>query len=508
MFFPRSSHPFLSSVRLCWSSTVLFQCAPNSTCTRLRYSSLSAGEYVAPQVSPNDKIFIALSSGVDSSVVAALLLRSGHPRENLHPFYMANWSPAENPPPSTPPLLPYNKPRTSARPHVTPQSKSRETEKCTEREFSRIKELCSYLGLQEPLYLSFEKEYWTDVFVPMVESYQRGWTPNPDVGCNREVKFGAAMSRLEKIFNSSATAGKWWIATGHYAHILHHVPTSTPHLLRSQDPNKDQTFYLSTLHPSSLHNLLFPLASHNLSKPLVKAMARNLGLPGWRPGEPEREESMGLCFVEPGGGKSNGAFRRLLDEYLDPEPGDFVVGPSRTYPPSEITENVVSEGTVVGTHQGLWHATVGEKSHFEFPQGDTRFKGRWYVSRKNRNKNQIEVVKGWNNARLFSRGMVVSGWRWLAEDAEKIAVEGAGKTSEGGGVWGKGLVAQFRHRQTPLRVIRLDVESKGDNWMDERRLRVTFEEPERAVTPGQSAALWWDKRCLGGGVIEDILDVD
>lgn len=226
---------------------------------------------------------------------------------------------------------------------------------------------------------------------------------------------------------------------------------------------------------------------------------------------------MGLCFVEPGGGRGRSGFRRWLREYLDPEPGDIIIGPSRTYKPNKQSNQAdsIPEGTVIGQHQGLWHATIGERSHFEFPQGDARYAGRWYVSRKNRKQNTLEVVRGLDNARLFGKGMVVEQWRWLGEDAEELALGISGhdnsKTTKGV-IWENGLVAQFRHRQKPLRITKIEVLEDpirpGVPTEDlPKRLRILFDTPERSVTPGQSAALWFGERCLGGGVIEDTVDL-
>lgn len=295
--------------------------------------------------------------------------------------------------------------------------------------------------------------------------------------------------------------------SGHYARLLNHIPTKTPHLLRSKDLNKDQTFYLSTLQPSALSHLLFPLGSHGLPKPAVKSLARELSLPGWRPGEPERPESMGLCFVEPAGGKGQGGFRRWLAEYLVPEPGDVVVGPSKTYPRNERAERcAVPEGTVVGTHQGLWHATIGEKSRLEFPQGSPEYQGRWYVSRKDQKRNVLEVVKGLDNARLYGKGMIVEQWQWLGGDAPEITLQGL--------LFGeKSLVAQFRHRQTPLKVIGVEYLEGSESTIhtnedQQSRLKLIFENPAMAMAPGQNTALWSNNRCLGGGVISEVLDLD
>lgn len=459
-----------------------------------------------------------MSSGVDSSVAAALLLRSGHPRENLQPFYMANWSPAANPVSMAPARLPYNKPRQQS----YDKQQSFESEKCTEKEFNDVKAVCSAMGLKEPLYTSFEKEYWNEVFMPMIEMYQRGKTPNPDVECNRQIKFGSVVERLENEFEKDPTTvgegRKWWMATGHYARVSYHIPTNSAHLLRSCDPNKDQTFYLSMIPPSILPRLIFPLGSHGLSKPAVKALARELSLPGWRPGEPERAESMGLCFVEPGGGRGKSGFRRWLREYLEPKPGNIIVGPSRSFSPdqeSNTRPHAAPEGMVIGEHQGLWHATIGERSHCEFPQGDPRFSGKWYVSRKYKESNTLEVVKGLDNASLFGKGMVMEDWRWLGEDAQKVAL---GSFTDAcnikkKSIWEGGLITQFRHRQKPIKVIKVEIiESSAlpnkSATGEKNRLKILFENPERSVTPGQSAALWFGERCLGGGVIESTVDLD
>lgn len=171
---------------------------------------------------------------------------------------------------------------------------------------------------------------------------------------------------------------------------------------------------------------------------------------------------------------------------------------------------------MIGQHQGLWHATIGERSHLEFPQGDARYVGKWYVSRKNKNENTLEVVRGLDNARLFGKGMVVEQWRWLGDDAEELALgtsrHSDSKTTEGI-VWENRLVAQFRHRQKPLRITKVEVlenPTKPTVLIENlpKRLKVLFDTPERSVTPGQSAALWFGERCLGGGVIEDVIDLD
>lgn len=165
-------------------------------------------------------VYIAMSSGVDSSVAAALLIHSGH--ENLQPFYMANWSPSANPPSVVPPQAPYNKPQAKNSTVQTQPFQNQDSGKCTEREFNDVKDICQAMGLKTPLYMSFEKEYWNEVFTPMIETFQRGRTPNPDIECNRQIKFGVVVKRLEREFRREQNSRKfvdkkvrkWWMATG------------------------------------------------------------------------------------------------------------------------------------------------------------------------------------------------------------------------------------------------------------------------------------------------------
>ncbi|CCX16147.1 tRNA-specific 2-thiouridylase [Pyronema domesticum] len=432
---------------------------------------------------PTDKIFLALSSGVDSSVTASILLKQ-HPAENLHPIYITNWTPSQHPTSTAGLLGAYGKPAPASKP--APQ-------KCHDAEFSRVEQICKHLRLpHKPLRLSFEKEYWLDVFSPMLNAYQKGWTPNPDVSCNRSIKFGALFPKLQQLAGSE----DWWVATGHYAR------SKDGKLWRSKDRRKDQTYFLSTIPDSCLSRCLFPLGDAGLKKSEVKEKANALAIPGWRDGE-TTDESFGLCFVEPAGG-----FRRFLGEYLDETPGDIVVGnETRLFP--EGTVLMPAPGAVVGRHEGLWHATVGEKAHMQLPQGSKEFQGRWYVSRKDIDRNTIEVVKGGDNRALFSKAMVVGDWRWLGEDAERSALEAerGREIIEDGDVWERGLVTQFRHMQRPQLVT--DIQVLGDGEEEgTKRVRISFKTPQKAVTLGQSAALWDGERCLGGGVIENTEGLD
>ena len=367
--------------------------------------------------------------------------------------------------------------------------------KCVDREFSRVQQICEHFALpNKPLRLRFEKEYWNDVFEPMLNAYASGVTPNPDVGCNREVKFGALAKRLRDM----ARGEKWWLATGHYARV-----DTAGRLYRSADKRKDQTYFLSTVQVGVLKHCLFPLGAEALLKAEVKERARELAVPGWREGE-ETGESFGLCFVQPAGGRNSG-FRRFLGEYLQPDPGEFVVGESQEAWPSGEKINMPYPGTVVGRHEGLWHATVGEKAHLELPQASPMYQGRWFVSRKDRRRNIIEIVKGGDNRALFSKSMVVDDWRWLGDDAEGAATRQQPWRAEmaEGGAWEEGLVIQFRHMQRPIRVREVRMLGEGRE-VGTKRIRIWFDMPQKSVAEGQAAALWDGERCLGGGAIEVI----
>lgn len=435
---------------------------------------------------------MALSSGVDSAVAAALL-RERHPAEHIHPIYLANWSPDQNPsPPSAAPRRgPYGKCIPAAA--ATATSSGAETgTKCIDREFNRVTQICRHLDLRPPTLLRLEKEYWHDVFAPMLAAYACGLTPNPDVACNRFVKFGALADRLDALFSGAGSGGaaaddgraggrrRWWLATGHYARVS---PDGAA-LMRSADAAKDQTYFLATIPARMLARCIFPLGDAALTKCQVVARAAALQVPGWRPGE-HTPESFGLCFVEPAGG-----FRRFLDDFLPAQPGCIVVGRERRQWPSGTEVAMPPAGTDVGTHGGLWHATVGEKARLQLPQAEPAFCGRWYVSRKYVDRNAIEVVKGPNNYALFTTAMVVGEWRWLGPDAPRLLFSPAR------------LLVQFRHMQRPLPVERVDVRGGGD------QVYIAFDAPQKAVACGQSAALWAGERCLGGGVIEATVGLD
>ncbi|ODQ67842.1 5-methylaminomethyl-2-thiouridylate-methyltransferase, partial [Nadsonia fulvescens var. elongata DSM 6958] len=274
--------------------------------------------YSEHEPSNEDHIYVAMSSGVDSSTTAALMAQKYPGR--VSGIFMNNWN---------------------------------STSKCAEADWNDVQRVASFLGIPCRR-VNFEKDYWLEVFEPMLEGYRNGYTPNPDVGCNRHIKFGALFEFLKQ--QTKKNNKNWWLATGHYAKVLKHNPTGVSHLLRPVDMNKDQSYYLSTVDPIALAKLLFPMAQY--TKPEIRTIAAKFQLPtAFKP------DSQGLCFVS----NEHNHFKDFLAEYIQSKPGDIIL----------------QDGTVVGTHQGLWTATVGQKPPgLSMPQGNPKYKGSWFVCDK------------------------------------------------------------------------------------------------------------------------------
>lgn len=381
---------------------------------------------------PGDRVYVAMSSGVDSSTVAALL-REKYPNNDISGVYMENWNDTSN----------------------------GEGLTCTERDWIDVQKVCHSIGLPCER-VNFEREYWNEVFMPMIEMYKMGLTPNPDVGCNKFIKFGELYRYLEKkeksLAASSSKIQNWWLATGHYANVGLDSTSNTVHLLRPSHLPKDQSYYLSAISSTVLPRLLFPLGDY------TKPQVRDLALNKYHLPTAEKPDSQGICFI----GQGQNTFRRFLDDYLEANPGDVVT----------------EDGEVVGRHNGLWHATVGQRSGVAMPQGDPAKKGAWYVARKIPVKNQIVIVRGADNPAFYTNRVCCDTFDWLGHvDTDKIARDCPH------------IVVQYRSLQTPERVRCVSVGENGG-------LEVEFETLRRAVAPGQYLVMYNDEgRVLGSGVI-------
>jgi tRNA-specific 2-thiouridylase len=358
-------------------------------------------------MSPVLDIVVGLSGGVDSSVAALLLQRAKH---HIAGLFMQNWEEDE---------------RFGA---------------ChAERDRADAVRVCAALGI--PFYArNFAAEYWDRVFRRFLDEHRAGRTPNPDVLCNREIKF--------KLFLDQARAlGARCIATGHYAR--RDVAAGRYRLLRGVDPNKDQSYFLYTLGQTELAATLFPIG--DLAKPMVRRLAREAGLPTHA-----KKDSTGICFI----GERD--FRPFLSRYLGARPGEI-----RT-----------PEGKPIGEHAGVMFYTLGQRHGLGIGGRRDTSGEPWYVVGKDVTDNVLYVAQGAANHWLQSRRLRASELSWVAGVPPAASFVCTAKT-------------RYRQLDRPCRV-----------ELDGASCRVVFDTPQRAVTPGQSIVFYAGEECLGGGIIE------
>ncbi len=293
--------------------------------------------------------------------------------------------------------------------------------------------------------VNFSAEYKDRVFATFLAEYQAGRTPNPDVLCNAEIKFKAFLDHAMRL-------GADHIATGHYARIAYDAG-GLVQLLKATDATKDQSYFLHRLSQSQLSRALFPLGE--MHKTDVRTLAERIGLPNAR-----KKDSTGICFI------GERPFREFLNRYLPTTPG-----PIRTPDGSR-------DGTVIGQHVGLAFYTLGQRKGIGIGgvKNDADEEGAWFVARKDMATNTLWVVRGHDHPWLLSQHVEVEQASWIAGHAPAIAT----------------LSAKTRYRQTDetCRLV-----AAGHRFM------LAFDDPQRAVTPGQSAVLYDGDVCLGGGII-------
>ncbi len=351
-------------------------------------------------------VVVGMSGGVDSSVAALLLKEQGY---DVIGLYMVNWE------------------------------EEGENGCCTaEADYEDVRRVCNRIGI--PYYtVNFSKEYYERVFAHFLREYEAGRTPNPDVLCNREIKFGP--------FRDHALAlGADFIATGHYCDILHEG--GRHYLLKAADAGKDQTYFLNQVTQPQFEGVLFPLGK--LKKPQVREIAEKYGL-----STAKKKDSTGICFI----GERN--FRNFLRGYLPARPGRIRA----------------LDGRDLGEHMGLMYYTLGQRKGLGIggQKGDET-DGRWFVVRKDLSENVLWVSHG-DESPLYTEECLVEGLNWIPERPAQEEFS---------------CTAKFRYRQSEQGV---RVRLKGD------RAQVLFDRPQRAVTPGQYAVFYEGERCIGGGVI-------
>ncbi len=355
------------------------------------------------------KVIVGMSGGVDSSVSAWLLQQQGYQVEGL---FMKNWEEDDG------------------------------EEYCTAAEdLADAKAVCDKLGITLHT-VNFAAEYWDNVFEHFLEEYKAGRTPNPDILCNKEIKFKAFLEF------AAEDLGADYIATGHY--VRRQDDNGKSRLLRGLDDNKDQSYFLYTLGHEQIAQSLFPVGE--LAKPEVRRIAEALELV-----TAKKKDSTGICFI------GERKFRDFLGRYLPAQPGAIVT----------------VDGQTIGEHQGLMYHTLGQRKGLGIGGTKEGSEDPWYVVDKDVANNVLVVAQGGDHPRLMSTGLIAQQLHWVDREVVRTPLRCTVKT---------------RYRQQDISCLLAP--------LDDGRIEVRFDEPVAAVTPGQSAVFYLDDVCLGGGVIE------
>jgi len=351
-------------------------------------------------------VMVALSGGVDSAVAALRLLERG---ERVEALFMKNW-----------------------------EDDDHDGHCAAAEDLESASAVARHLGIRLHT-VNLAAEYWDQVFARFLAELRAGRTPNPDVLCNREIKFDAFLAHAGRL-------GARRVATGHYARLAQEGGRAR--LCKGRDPDKDQSYFLYAVAPGALAQACFPVG--DLTKTEVRAMARAAGLPN-----SERRDSTGICFIEPR------RYRDFVARYLPRSPGAI-----RTLAGEQVGEHDGVAFYTIGQRQGLGIGGAGEA---------------WYVAGKDSTGNVLYVVQGHDHPALFRARLRVQELRWIdppPDPARPLR-----------------CAARIRYRQAE-QACELRLSPAGD-------AEVSFDRPQRAVTPGQAAVFYRDERCLGGGTIAD-----
>ena len=354
-------------------------------------------------------VVVGMSGGVDSSVAALLLKQQGY---NVIGLFMHNWE------------------------------ENDDTGHCSaEEDYKDVRMVCSKIGI--PYYsVNYSKEYKDRVFKDFLDEYAKGRTPNPDVLCNKEIKFGPFLEFANSI-------GADYIATGHYCRVSHE--NGIHRLLKAVDTNKDQTYFLNQLNQHQLEKILFPLG--DMIKPDVRKIAQENNLITFN-----KKDSTGICFI----GERN--FRNFLKNYLPAKAGEI--------------KNIAT-GKVVGKHEGLMYYTLGQRKGLGIGGRKDGNGQSWFVIKKDLENNVLWVSQG-ESDELFTDGLITYKVNWIPSTPTSKEFD---------------CYAKFRYRQPDQKV--------HVTMLDNGYVKVDFYEKQRAVTPGQYVVFYNETDCLGGGVIEE-----
>ncbi|MDG1851353.1 MAG: tRNA 2-thiouridine(34) synthase MnmA [Gammaproteobacteria bacterium] len=354
-----------------------------------------------------EKVIVGMSGGVDSSVAALLLMQQGYQVEGL---FMKNWDEDDG------------------------------TEYCTAKEdLADASAVCEKLGIKLHS-ANFAAEYWDNVFEHFLKEYKAGRTPNPDILCNREIKFKAFLEYATML-------GADLIATGHY--VRKKQSAEGTFLLKGLDANKDQSYFLCAVKAEQISRTLFPVGE--LEKQEVRNLAEQHGLVTH-----DKKDSTGICFI------GERRFKDFLENYIPAQPGNIET----------------PEGEILGQHNGLMFHTLGQRQGLGIGGRKDMPESPWYVAAKDIKRNVLIVVQGNDHPLLFSTGLMCASPDWVNSAPELPLI----------------CTAKIRYRQ-PDQDCRVE-EVDG-------RIVVTFDQRQRAVTPGQSIVFYQYEQCLGGAVIEE-----
>ena len=367
------------------------------------------------------KVMIGLSGGVDSAVAAYLLKKQGY---EVVGGFMRNWDAIANGDFLGNPTLNDS---------CCPQ----------EKDYEDAKEVAKKLGI-ELLRIDFIKEYWDYVFSYFLEEYNKGRTPNPDIFCNKYIKFDAFLKFAK-------SQGCDFIATGHYAKRVD-KEDGVVELHKAHDLNKDQTYFLSQINNEQIASCLFPLG--DIDKPKVREIAKELNL-----NVADKKDSTGVCFI----GERN--FKEFLKNYIPANKGKII----------DINSN-----EVVGEHDGVMYYTIGQRKGLGIGGISGREPRSWFVCYKDVKNNILYVADEKEDEHLFSDRAIIKNINWLAERTNDPLHVGC----------------KFRYRQQDNGVTL--------KFIDDDTIELIFDEPYKAVTTGQAAVFYMGTRMLGGGIIEEI----